>query len=102
MFLMKSSVGSVCHMALTMLLLKQGWWWEKEEGVLAPQPGAGWAFTHACCACNVLRNVAMESSNHAALIGKWPPVQPCMQLYTCSYLYACGHLHAAVCMCAAV
>ncbi|KAL0051203.1 hypothetical protein WJX82_003707 [Trebouxia sp. C0006] len=48
----------------------QGWWWEKEEGVLAPQPGAGWAFTHACCACNVLRNLAMESSNHAALIGQ--------------------------------
>ncbi|KAL0026679.1 hypothetical protein WJX79_003431 [Trebouxia sp. C0005] len=48
----------------------QGWWWEKEEGLLAPQAGAGWAFTHACCACNVLRNLAMESSNHAALVGQ--------------------------------
>ncbi|DBA81783.1 TPA: hypothetical protein ACH3X1_007513 [Trebouxia sp. C0004] len=48
----------------------QGWWWEKEEGVLAPHPGAGWEFTHACCACNVLRNLAMESGNHAALVGQ--------------------------------
>ncbi len=83
-------------MALTMLSLKQGWWWEKEEGVLAPQPGAGWAFTHTCCACNVLRNLAMESSNHAALIGKWSPVQPCMQLYVCIYLYAGTYLYACM------
>ena len=93
MFLVACNVGSLCHMALIMLLLKQGWWWEKEEGLLAPQAGAGWAFTHACCACNVLRNLAMESSNHAALVGKWPPVQPCMQLYVSMYPYACMYLH---------
>lgn len=48
----------------------QGWWWEREEGLLAPQPGAGWAFTHACCAGNILRNLAMQKLNHAALVGK--------------------------------
>ena len=49
--------------------LLQGWWWEREEGVLAPQPESGWAFTHACCAANILRNLAMEPRNLPALTG---------------------------------
>ncbi|KAL3142668.1 hypothetical protein ABBQ38_002974 [Trebouxia sp. C0009 RCD-2024] len=47
----------------------QGWWWEREEGLLAPQPGLGWAFTHACCAGNILRNLAMEPRNLLPLTG---------------------------------
>ena len=96
-------------MALTTLWLAQGWWWEKEEGVLAPQLEAGWAFTHACCACNVLRNLAMESSNHAALVGKCPPVQLCMQLFvrmyiplhefTCMHVCTCRHVCNCVLVC---
>ena len=58
-------------------VLKQGWWWEQEEGLLAPQPGAGWAFTHACCACNILRNLAMESRNHSALLGELQTLSRC-------------------------
>ena len=50
-------------------VLLQGWWWEREEGVLAPHPGSGWGFTHACCAANVLRNLAMEPRNLPALTG---------------------------------
>ena len=52
-----------------MIWFLQGWWWEGEAGLLAPQEEEEWRFSHACCACNVLRNIAMEPRNHALLTG---------------------------------
>ena len=65
----------------TVLGLLQGWWWERVEGVLAPQQEAGWAFTHACCAANILRNLAMEPRNLPALTGVSSP---------CTHTPQCG------------
>ena len=85
----------------------QGWWWEREDGVLAPQPESGWAFTHACCAANILRNLAMEPHNLPALTGVYSSCTPTpylspsskMELLTVFLWPAllCLGLHCALC-----